>query len=194
MSDGHGGLVSEGFTTTESAGIVAGLEWASSRLFGLLGRWASAADRPDVAVSLATASRHMGWHANDLKELEPDSEAILIHHDGQSFERLDAVLQSLERGTDPVENLAIAHRVLLARVGSGCVAVEKFASAHSDAPLARVVGFMLTDLRRDRDEGETLLEHLMSDAPTVRRVGTAVVDAEALIVDAGGLPQIAKLS
>ncbi len=185
--------MSEGFTTTESAGIVAGLAWASTRLFGLLGRWASTADRPDVAVSLATASRHMGWHADDLTALEPDSEALLLPGDGKRFERLAAVLDSLESGNDPVENLAIAHRVLLARVGSGCVAVEKFASAHSDAPLARVMGFMLTDLRRDRDEGETLLEQLMSDASIVRRIGSAVVNAEALIVGAGGLPQIARI-
>jgi len=34
----------------------------------------------------------------------------------------------------------------------------------------------------------------MSDTAIVRRVGAAVVEAESLIVDAGGLPQIAVVS
>jgi len=186
-----GGLVAEGFTTIESARVVEGLHWAATRLFELLGHWAANAERPDVAVSLATASRHMGWHADDLASLAPDSESLDGVIDLAGFEKLGAVLDRLERNHDSIDNLAIAHRVLLARVGSRCVAVEKMASVHSDAALGRVMGFMLADLRRDRDEGETLLELLMSDTAIVGRVGAAVVEAESLIVAAGGLPQIA---
>jgi len=186
--------VAEGFTTIESARVVEGLRWAATRLFELLGRWAANAERPDVAVSLATASRHMGWHADDLASLAPDSESLDGVIDLVSFAKLGNVLDRLERSNDPINNLAIAHRVLLARVASRCVAVEKLASAHSDAALARVMGFMLADLRRDRDEGEALLELLMTDSAIVGRVGAAVVEAESLIVDAGGLPQVATAS
>lgn len=185
--------MAEGFTTVESARVVEGLRWAATRLFKLLGNWAANADRPDVAVSLATASRHMGWHADDLASLVPDSESLDALTALGSFDRLGGVLDRLEPSRDSIENLAITHRVLLARVGSRCVAVEKMASVHSDAALARVMGFMLADLRRDRDEGETLLELLMSDVAVVGRVGSAVVEAESLIVEAGGLPQIAEL-
>ena len=58
---------------------------------------------------------------------------------------------------------------------------------HTDAPLARVVGFVLSDARRDRDEGELLLERLITDTDTVEQVGAATVDAERRLVAAGGL-------
>ncbi len=178
-----------GFTAVESARVIEGLRWSSLRLFEILGEWASAAQRSDIAVSLATASRHMGWHAEDLTALVPDS--VLIDGDPSpaiGYRRLGAALERLRAGSDSIENLAIAHRVLLTRIGSRCVAIEKLAASHSDAALLRVIGFMLTDLRRDRDEGEALLQQLLSSQEIVRSVGSSVVEAESLIVVAGGLP------
>ncbi len=178
-----------GFTVVESARVIEGLRWSSLRLFEILGEWAGAAQRSDIAVSLATASRHMGWHTEDLIALAPES--ILIDDDPSPTVRyrgLGAALDRLRVGPDPIENLAIAHRVLLARIGSRCVAVEKLAATHADAALVRVIGFMLADLRRDRDEGEALLQQLLSSPEIVRSVGSSVVEAESLIVAAGGLP------
>jgi len=178
-----------GLTVVENSRLVEGLRRTSLRLFEILGTWAGAAERSDVAVSLATASRHMGWHAEDLAALVPDS--VLIDVDLPSAgapDQLDSAFDRLRGGTESINNLAIAHRVLLTRLGSRCVNVEKLATANSDAPLIRVIGFMLADLRRDRDEGEALLERLLVDSPTVETVGFAVVEAEGLIVAAGGLP------
>ncbi len=156
----------------------------------MLGRWAGEADRSDVAVSLATASRHMGWHADDLAALAPDSLLIDPSTPSAPSSELVSALDTLDENHGSIERLAITHRVLLARLASRCVAVERLATEHSDAALTRVVGFMLSDLRRDRDDGDTLLERLMVDSQTVERVGAKVVATESLIVGAGGLPPI----
>ena len=178
-----------GLTVLETARLVEDLRWASLRLFEILGEWAGEAKRSDIAVSFATASRHMGWHSEDLDALAPDS--VLVGDARSSdfrFRRIDAAMTTIRGRTDSIDNLAIAHRVLLARVASRCVAIERMATAHSDAPLKRVIGFMLADLRRDRDDGEALLERLLISSELVTRVGSAVVEAETLVVEAGGLP------
>jgi len=183
------GSMQSGLTAIQSSRIVEGLRWTALRLFDVLGGWAGAAERSDIAVSLATASRHMGWHAEDLAALAPDS--VLIDADTASpvpSGQLASVFDGLSENTDSIENLAVAHRVLLARMSSRCVSVEKVAAANSDEPLIRVIGFMLTDLRRDRDDGEALLERLLLDSMIVKKVGSAVIEAEGLIVSAGGLP------
>ncbi len=178
-----------GLTVLETARLVEDLHWASSRLFEILGEWAGEAERPDIAVSFATASRHMGWHSEDLDALAPDS--VLVADDPSSeirFRLLDAAMTTIRSRADSIDNLAIANRVLLARMASRCVAIERMATTQSDEPLKRVIGFMLSDLRRDRDDGEALLERLLTSSEIVARVGSASIEAETLIVEAGGLP------
>ena len=193
--------MSQGLTTVQTGEVARELARATSRLFEILGYWAGQADRSDIAVSLATASRHMGWHADDLAGLEPDS--VLLDgpesatdtdarievgaDDAEPPSPLDAALDAIRATPGSVERLAIAHRVLLGRLAAGCVAVERMTASHADAPLARVIGFIQSDLRRDRDEGEALIERLVVDVAAVERVGAAVTDAERRLVAAGGL-------
>jgi len=184
--------VSQGLTTVKTGEVARELAGATSRLFEILGFWAGQADRSDIAVSLATASRHMGWHADDLAGLEPDSVLLAAETedsepDAEPSSPIDAALDAIRATPGSIERLAIAHRVLLGRLAAGCVAVERMTASHADAPLARVIGFIQSDLRRDRDEGEALIERLISDVAAVERVGAAVTDAERRLVAAGGL-------
>ncbi len=187
-----GDSVSRGLTAVQTGAVARELARATARLFEILGFWAGQADRSDIAVSLATASRHMGWHADDLAGLEPDSVLIATETEPDTDEvdqpsPIDAALDSIRATPGSVERLAIAHRVLLGRLAAGCVAAERMTAPHADAPLARVIGFIQSDLRRDRDEGEALIERLVTDVPAVERVGAAVIDAERRLVAAGGL-------
>ena len=178
----------EGLTTVQTARAVGSLHWATSRLFGVIGLWAGEADRPDIAVSMATASRHMGWHADDLLQLMPDSE--LLQDEAQSKPHapgVDAAVEAIRAIPGSVERLAVVHRVLLARIAARCVTIHRLAAPHADAPLVRVVTFMLTDLRRDRDDGEALLTRLLSDVAIVESAGGRVLEAESRLVAAGGL-------
>ena len=181
----------EGLTVVQTAQVVGELHWTVARLFTLSGAWAAAADRPDIAVSLATASRHLGWHAGDLEELFPDSE--LLADDAVSRPAGDQVVAALDAISEmqgSLERLTVLHRVLLARLAAHCVAVERATASHADAPLARVLGFLLADLRRDRDDGEARLARLLADVEQVERVNAAVLDAERRLVVAGGLLQL----
>ena len=178
----------EGLTVVQTARVVGGLHWTTARLFEIFGSWAAEVDRPDVAVALATASRHMGWHNGDLEQLLPDAEllsdeAVSRPHDPAVGVALDAI----GRITGSVERLAVAQRVLLARVAARCIAIVREAAPHSDAPLARVAGYLLDDLRRDRDDGESLLSRIIVDVATVERVSGRVLEAESRLVAAGGL-------
>ena len=180
--------MSQGLTVVQTARVVGGLHWVSARQFEILGLWAAEADRPDIAVSLATASRHMGWHSGDLEKLLPDS--VLLEEDARSrpnTPEVDAELDAIRAIPGSIERLAVAHRVLLARVAARCVSVARIAAPHSDMPLARVMGFMLEGLRRDRDEGEALLTYLLPDVETVERINARVLEAESRLVKAGGL-------
>lgn len=180
--------MTQGFTAVQSARVVGELHWATSRLFEVLGQWAAEADRSDIAVSLATASRHLGWHAADLADLLPDS--VLLEDQVASEPHGPAVaaaIGSIRAIPGSVERLAVAHRVLLARVAARCVAVERMTEPHSDAGLARVLAFLLADLRRDRDDGEALLARLLDDVATVERVHGRILEAESRLVQAGGL-------
>jgi len=180
--------VEQGLTAVQGARVVGELHWTTGRLFEVFGQWAGEADRPDIAVSMATASRHLGWHAGDLAELLPDS--VLLEgvartepHEPEVAGAVDAIRAI----PGSVERLAVAHRVLLARVAARCVAVERAVATHSDAALARVLGFLLADIRRDRDDGEALLGRLLVDIPTVEAVNARVLEAESRLVAAGGL-------
>lgn len=177
-----------GLTTVQTAHVVGALQWTTGRLFEMLGQWAGDADRPDVAVALATTSRHLGWHHGDIVELMPDSvliadETEVRPHAPEIAHALDAIA-AIGGST---ERLAIAHRVLLARLAAHCSSVERATSVHADASLGRVVEFLLTDLRRDRDESEGLLGVLLHDVATVEQVNAAVLEAESRLVSAGGL-------
>ena len=180
--------MNEGLSTVQTARVVGGLHWATSRLFEVLGLWASEADRPDIAVSQATASRHLGWHATDLEELLPDS--VLIEGEARTephTPQVDGAVEAIRAIPGSLERLAVTHRVLLPRVAARCVTVERLAAPHQDAALARVLAFLLADLRRDRDDGEVLLGRLLHDVATVERVHARVLEAESRLVAVGGL-------
>lgn len=180
--------MNEGLTVAQTAHVVGGLHWVSTRLFEVLGIWAGEADRPDIAVSMATSSRHLGWHASDLAELLPES--VLLEGIAQSAPHdpgVDAALEAIRAIPGSIERLAIAHRVLLARVAARCVAVERAAAAESDEALARVLSFLLADLRRDRDAGEALLGQLLIDVSMVEQVNGALLEAESRLVAVNGL-------
>lgn len=180
--------MTHGLTTVQSARVVGELHWAASRLFEVLGLWAAEADRPDIAVSMATSSRHLGWHAADLADLLPDS--VLLEDEVRTephAPEVDAAVEAIRAIPGSVERLAVTHRVLLPRVAARCVAIERVSGPHNDAALARVLAFFLQDLRRDRDDGEALLGRLLSDVDSVERANARVLEAERRLVEAGGL-------
>lgn len=183
-----GGAVTHDSTMVETTRVVSRLRWATGRIFDVLGVWASEADRTAIAVSMAASSRHLGWHAADLDELLPEDAPEETDQPRPSpYPDLDAILEIIGAMPGSVERLAVANRVLLVRLAAGCVAIERMIPPQSDDPVTAVIGFLLADLRRDRDDGELLLERLVTDVDAVDRVGERVIDAERRLVAVGGL-------
>ncbi len=180
--------MNQGLTAVQTAQVVGSLHWATTRLFEVFGLWAAEADRPDIAVSMATSSRHLGWHASDLAELLPDS--VLLDDAVQTAPHaleVDAAVEAIRAIPGSIERLAVTHRVLLARIAARCVAIERVSGPHNDVALSRVLAFLLADLRRDRDDGEALLGRLLTDVSVVEKANARMLEAESRLVTAGGL-------
>jgi hypothetical protein len=204
--------LSQDVVTVQTSRAAIDLHWAAGQVFDVLGAWASEADNPAVAVSMATTSRHLSWHVADLGELmsgtAPDDESAAPAGGGTGDEKaggesadeaeeepptplhpdVAAALQAIRDIPGTVPRLGIAHRVLLPRLAVECVLIERMTKPDADPdPVATIAGAMLADLRRDRDDGEVLLAKLVHDIATVQRVGERVLEAERHIVAAGGL-------
>jgi len=92
-----------------------------------------------------------------------------------------------------VARLAIAQRVLLAQLSAACESLQQLARPHADAPLLRVLGFLLLDIRNDRERAELLLG-LLRDAEAGQRLDKAVSEAADHFESAGGLVPLAALN
>lgn len=180
----------EGFlTAAATATVLRDLHWASSSLFELFVGWAGEVEpeHGEVAAWLSSTGRHLGEQAENLKALMPDSVLLgdltaLGAPSPQSESALEAVRGA--RGT--AVRLAVAQQVLLARLSESCEALQRPADPHADAPLIRALGFLLVDLRNDREAGELLLG-VLRDSGSDEQIDAGVTEAEKQLVSAGGL-------
>ena len=180
----------EGFlTVTATATVLRDLHWASSSLFELFVGWAGEVEpeHGEVAAWLSSTGRHLGEQAENLKALMPDSVLLddLTALDAPSAESGSA-LEAIRVVQGSVARLAIAQQVLLARLSESCEALQRLADPHADAPLIRALGFLLLDLRNDREAGELLLG-VLRDSGSDEEINAATMEAEKQLVSAGGL-------
>ena len=179
----------QALTVAATATAVRGLHWASVSLFELFVSWASEVEpeRGDVAAWLSATGRHLGEQADDLKTLMPDSVLLadMTSFTDPSSEAEEALI-AIRAIPGSVVRLAIAQRVLLGRLRASCESLQRLATPHADAPLLRVIGFLLLDIRNDREQGELLLGSLRN-SETNRHLNRGVMEAESHLVSAGGL-------
>ena len=189
VSQVHG---EQALTVAATATAVRDLHWASESLFELFVSWAGEVepDRGDVAAWLSATGRHLGEQADDLKTLMPDS---VLLADMTSFtapsapsSEAEEALSAIRAIPGSVVRLAIAQRVLLGRLRASCESLQRLATPHADAPLLRVVGFLLLDIRNDLEQGELLLGSLRN-SETNQHLNRGVMEAESHLVSAGGL-------
>ena len=190
MSDELGQVHGEqALTVAATATAVRGLHWASASLFELFVSWAGEVepDRGDVAAWLSATGRHLGEQADYLKSLMPDS-VLLADITGFTAPSSEAeeALSAIRSIPGSVVRLAIAQRVLLGRLRASCESLQRLATPHADAPLLRVVGFLLLDIRNDREQGGLLLGSLRN-SETNQHLNRGVMEAESHLVSAGGL-------
>ncbi|MDE0067270.1 MAG: hypothetical protein OXN44_10430 [Acidimicrobiaceae bacterium] len=176
-------------TAETTAVLVSSLHWASKSLFELFVSWASEVepDRGDVASWLSSTGRHLGEQAQSLAGLMPDS-VLLADSTGLAAPSVEAeeALRAVRAIPGSVVRLAIAHRVLLTQLSDACEALQQLAEPHADAPLLRVLGFLLLDIANDRERAELLLGSFRGPE-TDPRLDEAVSEVENRLASAGGL-------
>lgn len=178
-----------GLTMADTARHASRLRWAVERLAGIIGSWAAGTEDARAAVWLATVARHLEQHSDGLEELRPGYEALAeAARPASPRLEIDEALNGLAAAAaGTAERLGIACRVLLEHLSAHCAALRAVTAAHADAPLDRVLEFLMADLRRDRSAGETLLDGLDADGPAAVRSADAAASAESRLAAAGGI-------
>lgn len=172
----------------QTAEITGRLRWTLGKLFEVIGAWGLDATAPAISVALATASRHIGWHAHAVAELIPDS--VLLDAQqfvGPSSDELADAFTALRSVDGDRERLLVVERVLLGSLDDFVAAIKGLCAPHSDAALIRMLDFLERDLRQDREACELLVAEYISDPDSIRRAGAVASHIEANFVGAGGL-------
>lgn len=182
-------LDEEFLTVSATATVLRDLHWASSALFELFVAWAGEVEpeHGEVAAWLSSTGRHLGEQAENLKALMPDSVLLSdLTALGSPSPQSESALEAVRGARGTAVRLAVAQQVLLARLSESCESLHRLADPHADAPLIRAVGFLLLDLRNDRQAGELLLG-ILCDSGSDEEINAAMTEAEKQLVSAGGL-------
>ena len=177
-----------GLTMADTARHASRLRWAVERLAGIIGSWAAGTEDARAAVWLATVTRHLEQHSDGLEGLRPGYEALAeAARPASPRPEIEEALDGIAAAAGTAERLGIACRVLLEHLSAHCAALRAVTAAHADAPLDRVLEFLMADLRRDRSAGEALLDGLDADGLAAVRSVDAAASAESRLAAAGGI-------
>jgi hypothetical protein len=166
-------------TLQESAALVGGHCWIERRLFERLGAWSQLADVPAAKVLLDRHAQHAAWRGEQwwdrLPILAPvDRDELVIAPSGWS-----QVLAGHRDVATTEALLALAYRVLLARLATRYSRHASQAGAVADGPVIRTLGHVEPDVRADWGQGERLMEDLLVDRATIDAVAATIAAAEA---------------
>jgi hypothetical protein len=175
-------------TLQEAATVNGGNRWLEMRVFEIMGGWVSTVPELDIKLALATQSYHHAWHAELWEDRLPVLAGIdadeLTTPASDGFERLIAILA--EPGTSTIERLAGMYRVLLPRKISAYRAQQGAASVVAEAATMRALDLVLRDEVADWQEGEALLQSLLSSPAEVTRAAEHQARLESLLVTGAG--------
>jgi hypothetical protein len=136
-----------------SARLICGWAWAERRLYEVLGAWAASAVAPAAKIYFDACSQHHAWRQRVWDERRPGLPAHLV----PSYEGTGTAADALATIEGDVERLSAYCRALLPRVVAGYRSWEGRCSVSSDRPVARALGFALTDVLADWERGSGLL-------------------------------------
>lgn len=181
----------QGFTLHEAARRAGHLRWIEMRLFEALGRWVATVPEVEAKLLLGAHSFHHAWHADLWLERIPvlrdvDPEALTVPPNDELVAFVDALIEP-QAPELTIEKLAGVYRVLV----PAKVAAYRFHLANTspitDAPTIRALGHILQDELADWQDGEALLQALVTDEDHVGRAIEHQARLQRLLVAAGGV-------
>lgn len=144
----------------ETARALARDVYVERRLFEMLGGWSIDAPDADAAALFGALSRHHGWRAQLLAELQP----VLHDLDGATLAPSDAFAAYLDAAAAPsvtaVRLSGLVEVVLPERLDTYA---ERLRSANdvADAPVVRALGLVTTDGQADWRAASAVLRSLV---------------------------------
>lgn len=176
-------------TLLETARRLSAYRWIEERTFETLGAWAALVPERDVQRCLAVHAPKHAWHAELWGDRMPRAAAVdadvLAHGPSDAATALfDAICAAPGEG-QTVDKLVGVYRVLLPRKIAAYRDHLQMASAVADGALIRSLRHAVADELDDWQEGERLLQALLTTPESVKRAAARQAHFESLIV--GGL-------
>jgi hypothetical protein len=173
----------------ESARIVGGYSWLELRLFETLGGWVPSVPEVEVKLRLHSDAPKHAWHAQLWRDLLPrDGELAAEGITVPPSPGAEAFVDALAAAADPgqsVEKLVGVYRVALPRQVATYRAHRARISPVSDGPVARALELVLRDEVADWQEGEMLLQSLLTSDEAARRAAAHQGRLESLLAGEG---------
>lgn len=163
--------------------------WWEMRLFELLGAWARSMPEHEAAARLGDHSHRHAWHAELWGDLIPEIEHLSADRVVAAPDGLDDVVGVLEGGAaaDSLDRLAGVYRVVLPRLVAAYGHHLDHTLPATDGPTMRALRLVLGDLTEELQQGERLLQGLVTSPDDVERAGGRARELETIIVSAGGI-------
>ncbi|MGH9125941.1 MAG: hypothetical protein ACRDZ8_14620 [Acidimicrobiales bacterium] len=168
-----------------AARVIGGYVWLEERLFEIVGGWVPSVPEPAVKLRFEADSHHHAWHASlwrerlpALREVEPDAFVA------PATPPLEQALSSVAQSATTVERLVSVYRVLAPRLAVGYQRHQERASAVADGPTIRALDLVLADERRDWQEGEALVQSVLTSSVDVAHAAAWQRRLESLLVGA----------
>lgn len=152
--------IAEPVTIEESARLVSRWQGAESRLFEVVGRWVPSVTGPAAQIYFDVCSQHHAWRANLWEERRRGLPAEFLSVADEPW----AAIEKLAGLEGDVARLSAYCRVILPRTVTAYRAWQSRCSAVSDQPVARALGFALTDVLADWERGSALLAAYLDEA------------------------------
>ncbi len=191
-------------TIEESARAVGAWAWAESSFFEVVGTWVTSTDGPSAKLYFDACSQHHAWRAQLWRSLLPPAGApfypVAAEHDASRPPGLDAppasagalssasplsgwstaTMTALAQVHKDAERLGAYCRVVLPRTVTAYRSWQAKCGPASDRPVARVLGFALSDVMNDWERGAAVLMGYM-DGPWAEEAVDGAARASALV-------------
>lgn len=163
----------------ESARYCGGSRWIETRLFEVLGGWVVTTGHTGAKLMLDRHSSHHAWRARQWWDRLPvladvDRDGIC----GPPSEGWREALDWLAARPDIVGRMSGAYRVALPRLWSRYRSHLGAADPVADDSSRRTLEIVAADLVSDWQEGEVVLQGLLTDPASVRAAAAAQVEVE----------------
>lgn len=170
-------------TLGESARLAGTHVWMERRLFEVLGGWVTTTPEPDAKLLLDRHSHHHAWRAGQWEDRLPvladvDRAAMAATPDPDMAPAVDR-LAGLE-GT--AARLAGVYRFAVPRLWAAYDRHRRLAGPVADGSTLRTLGMVAHDLAADWQEGEAVLQNLLSTPDEVAAAASTVGMLEAVLV------------